>query len=239
MKRFASIFAHGNPLERTMQLLRFLRDRAGTVAPVIAGAAIPIISLVGAAVDYGRASSLKASLQSSLDATALALTKQAASSSSADQFSVSATAYFNSIFHQPNAQDVHITASYQSTPNPTIVINASAAVKTMFLNLPGIGIPQIAVTASTTSTWSNARLRVALALDNTGSMAQSGKLAALKTATHNLINQLQAAGQQNGDVYISLIPFSKDVNVGATNYGATWVDFTDWDRNNGRTVNKQ
>jgi Flp pilus assembly protein TadG len=219
-----------------MQLLRFFRDRAGSIAPIIAGAAIPIVGLVGAAVDYSRASAMKASLQSALDSTTLALTKTATNGSS-DSFSADATAYFNSIFHQPNAQNVHISANYQSTPNPTIVMTASASVKTMFLNLPGIGIPQIPVSATATSTWSNARLRVALALDNTGSMTQSGKLPALKTATHNLITQLQAAAQQNGDVYISLVPFSKDVNVGASNYNASWVDFTNWDTKNGRSIN--
>ena len=55
-----------------MQLMRFLRDRAGSIAPTVAGAAIPIVSLVGAAVDYSRANSLKASMQSALDSTALA-----------------------------------------------------------------------------------------------------------------------------------------------------------------------
>lgn len=215
-----------------MHFMRFLRDRRGGVAPAIAGAAIPIISLIGAAVDYSRATSLKASLQSALDSTALAMTKKAPGSTP-EQFTADAAAYFNSIFHSPNAQNVQVTANFQNTTNPTIVMNASAAVNTMFLNLPGIGIPQIAVKATTTSTWSNSRLRVALALDNTGSMAQDGKLAALKTASHNLITQLQSAAQQNGDVYISLIPFGKDVNVGTGNAAATWVDFTYWDAANG------
>ncbi|MGZ3409334.1 MAG: pilus assembly protein TadG-related protein [Xanthobacteraceae bacterium] len=215
-----------------MQFMRFLHDRAGSVAPVVAGVAIPIISIVGAAVDYSRANSLKASLQSALDSTALALTKKASGDTS-DQFSVDATAYFNSIFHQPAAQNLKITANYESTPSPKIVMKATAAINTTFLNLPGIGIPQIEVAATATSTWSNSRLRVALALDNTGSMAQSGKMAALKTASHNLITQLSSAAQQNGDVYISIIPFGKDVNVGAANVGATWVDFTAWSAANG------
>jgi Flp pilus assembly protein TadG len=219
-----------------MQLMRFLRDRAGSVAPIIAGAAIPIVSLVGAAVDYSRANSMKASLQSALDSTALALTKKA-SGSTPEQFTTDATAYFNGVFKQPSAQNVQVTANYQSTPNPTIVVTASAAVKTMFLNIPGVGISQIPVAASATTSWSNARMRVALALDNTGSMAQSGKMAALKTATHNLLNQLQAAAQQDGDVYISIVPFSKDVNVGASNYNQNWINWQSWNAANGTCSN--
>src|SRR5262249_29690431 len=45
--------------------------------------------------------------------------------------------------------------------------------------------------------------------------------------------QLKGAATTNGDVYVSIIPFAKDVNVGATNYNATWIDWTDWDANNG------
>ena len=64
------------------------------------------------------------------------------------------------------------------------------------------------------------RLRVALALDTTGSMGDDGKIDALKTATKNLLKQLKAAATKDGDVYVSIIPFSKDVNVGKSNYQA-------------------
>jgi hypothetical protein len=60
-------------------------------------------------------------------------------------------------------------------------------------------------------------------------MSQNGKLSALKTATNNLLTQLQSAATQNGDVYVSIIPFVKDVNVDPVNYNATWIDWTDWD----------
>ena len=74
---------------------------------------------------------------------------------------------------------------------------------------------------------------MALVLDNTGSMAQSGKLAALKTATNNLLTQLQKAATNDGDVYVSIIPFVKDVNVGNGTPDATWIDWTDWNSVNG------
>jgi uncharacterized protein YegL len=71
-------------------------------------------------------------------------------------------------------------------------------------------------------------------LDYTGSMADAGKITALKTATKNLLTMLQSAAANNGDVYVSIIPFSKDVNVGGpTNYNADWIDWTDWNANNG------
>jgi hypothetical protein len=79
-------------------------------------------------------------------------------------------------------------------------------------------------------------MRVALVLDTTGSMNDDGKIAALKTATKSLLGQLQTAATTNGDVYVSIIPFSKDVNVGKTNYNATWIDWSEWDQDNGDDV---
>ena len=52
-----------------MSLLRFMQDRRGGVAPMFAIAVIPVFGLVGAAVDYSRANSIRAGLQSALDAT--------------------------------------------------------------------------------------------------------------------------------------------------------------------------
>ena len=118
-------------------------------------------------------------------------------------------------------------------------MTGTTSVKTDFLSIKGFGIDYIPVSASSTAAWSNARLRVALALDNTGSMAQSGKMAALKTAAKNLIDQLAAASKNPGDVYVSIVPFSKDVNVGTGNVNASWVRWsgntsTDgWDDVNG------
>lgn len=90
------------------------------------------------------------------------------------------------------------------------------------------------MSASSTSIWGNDRLRVALVLDHTGSMTEgspNSKISALKTAT-----QLQAAASTDGDVYVSVIPFAKDVNAGAGNYNADWIDWTTWDTNNGGNV---
>ena len=90
---------------------------------------------------------------------------------------------------------------------------------------------------TSTAKWGSTRLRVALVLDNTGSMADDGKMTALKTATKSLLTQLQNAASTNGDVYVSIIPFSKDVNVGSANYTANWIDWDDWEAANGSWQN--
>jgi hypothetical protein len=75
-------------------------------------------------------------------------------------------------------------------------------------------------------------MRVAMALDNTGSMADDGKMPAMQSAAKALVDQLSALAKNNGDIYISIIPFAKDVNVDDSNYNQSWIDWTDWDNNN-------
>jgi hypothetical protein len=90
------------------------------------------------------------------------------------------------------------------------------------------GFPNMSFNTTSTSAWGNVRMRVALALDNTGSMKDNGKIGALRTAASNLVDQLGALAKNPGDVYISVIPFAKVVNAGTNNSGATWIDWTDW-----------
>ena len=66
-----------------MLLARFLRNRKGGVAPMLALAHIPLIGAVGAAVDYSRANSTRTAMQAALDSTALMLSKDAQTLSSA------------------------------------------------------------------------------------------------------------------------------------------------------------
>ena len=71
-----------------------------------------------------------------------------------------------------------------------------------------------------------------MALDVTGSMDEDGKMAAMKPAAKSLIDQISALAKNPGDVYISIIPFAKDVNVGASNYDASWINWSEWDNGN-------
>jgi Flp pilus assembly protein TadG len=50
-----------------MLFQRFLDDRSASVAPFLAVAIIPILGLIGASVDYGRASLARSTLQAATD----------------------------------------------------------------------------------------------------------------------------------------------------------------------------
>ncbi len=80
------------------------------------------------------------------------------------------------------------------------------------------GFPNMNFNTESTTSWGNVRMRVALALDVTGSMADDGKMDAMKPAAKDLVDQLSKLAVTNGDIYISIVPFSKDVNMGASYY---------------------
>ena len=213
---------------------RFARADQGNIAVIFAIACVPLISFVGAAIDYSRATSARSAMQSALDSAALMVSKDLSSGViTTSQISATAQSYFTALYTNTDARGVTVSATYtaNSSIGSTIQLTGSGTVPTDFLKVAGF--PSLDIGASSTSAWGNVRMRVAMALDNTGSMADDGKIGALRTAASNLIDQLSALAKTQGDVYISVVPFAKDVNVGASNYQQNWIDWTDWDVDNG------
>jgi Flp pilus assembly protein TadG len=216
----------------TQALRSFGGAQGGNVLLTFGLAIVPIMGLVGAAVDYSRANSDKAAMQAAMDATALMLSKGISTLTTA-QINQKATDYFNALFTRTDVTNVVITPTYNSSTSAgsQIVVTGTGTVPTKFMKI--MGYSSLNLTVSSTVNWGNSRLRVALVLDNTGSMASSNKIGALKTATNNLLTQLKTAVVNNGDVYVSIVPFVKDVNVDPVNYNQNWIDWTSWDASNG------
>ena len=215
-------------------LARFLTNARGGVAPLMAVVAVPVMAAVGMAVDYSRVNAARTAFQVSLDATALMLSKDAATETK-EALQTEATKTFNSLFSRSEVTDVNVTPLYTSAGGSKLTLNGTAVVHTNFLGV--IGIDHVDIKSMSVSSWGNTRLRVALVLDNTGSMASDGKMDALKTASHNLLTQLQQAAVHPEDVYVSIVPFSKDVNFGSSNYAQSWLRWDLWEEVNGSCSN--
>ncbi len=214
---------------------RFIKADRGNIAVTFAIALVPLLGFVGAAVDYTRANAARSSMQAALDSTALMVSKDFAEGTiTASQIATKAQAYFTALYTNTDAKSVSVSATYtaSSSTGSNIQVNGTGAVTTDFLKVAGF--PTLNFSTSSTAAWGNVRMRVAMALDNTGSMAQDGKMPAMQTAAKNLIDQLSALAKNAGDIYISIIPFAKDVNVDPSNYNQNWIDWTDWDAANGQ-----
>ena len=222
-------------------LRAFRIARGGNVAITFVFATLPILFGVGAAIDYSRANAFKVQMQSALDSTGLMLSKEA-STDTATQLQTNADSYFKALFTSDVATNINVSATF-SSGSTVLLLSATADIPTTIMDI--IGVDHLGVSASSTSKWGESRLRVALVLDNTGSMADNGKMAALQSATKSLLTQLQNAVTTPGDVYVSIIPFVKDVNLDSTNYASDWLywgtvaqdpslsDNNSWDANNG------
>jgi Flp pilus assembly protein TadG len=202
---------------------RFVSDKRAGVAPVFALAIVPIIGMVGAAVDYSRGNAARTAMQASLDATALMLSRDAANMTPGE-VSSKATGFFNAQFNRPEVANPLVTATLSTPQQGSFVLDvkASGNVPTTFTRL--IGQEKLNISSSAQVKWGVEKLE--LALDNTGSMANNGKLTQLKTAAHNLLTTLQTAAKQPGDVKVSIIPFDTTVKIGTGYKDEFWVDYT-------------
>jgi Flp pilus assembly protein TadG len=207
---------------------RFRSHEGGNVAIIFALSLIPICGFVGAAIDYSRASSARVAMQGAVDSAALMLSKELAKdpTMSTGTATQKANDYFNALFTRPEALSKQLSLTFD-IPTSTVTMSANAVVNTTFSRI--IGKNQFAIATTTTAKWGMSRLRIALALDTTGSMSSAGKIEALKTATKSLLDILKNAAANNGDVYVSIVPFSRDVNLGSSNYNGSYIDWTDWE----------
>lgn len=203
----------------------FVRDSEGAVAPVFAITLVTLVGATGAAVDYSRATAARTSMQNALDATGLMLAKEAEALSSVN-LAQRANDLFKTLATDASTKTAQITTALVS-PQPgtyNLRLTASATIETTFTRM--LGQTEMNIGASSDITWGIKKLELALVLDNTGSMAQSGKLPALKTAAHNLLNTLEQAAKKPGDIKVAIVPFDTSVNIG-TGYGSQfWVDYS-------------
>jgi Flp pilus assembly protein TadG len=162
----------GKPISLFSRLLNSLRalkkDLRGSVAPLLALAAIPLLGGVGASVDYSRAAASKTAMQGATDATALALAKEVAQGSS----SVQAQPIFNALFTRPDVQVTSVSSQVSQSGNSTAVtVSAAGSISTTFMRV--MGYAQIPFQASSTASMTTVTDGCVLALDGTASSALS------------------------------------------------------------------
>lgn len=202
----------------------FFADRRGSVAATFGIAVIPIVGLIGAAVDYSRTATERNRLQAALDATALAII-HLPQNSTASQVSAAAQTFFSNVYVPPyGLRTPQVIAALNSNNSGTSVqLSVSEALPTSILGI--IGTSSITVGASTNTINQQQSIEIALALDNTGSMAQNGKIDSLKTAVGNMLTALEGFSKTQGDVKVSVVPFNTQINIGTASPNATYLRY--------------
>lgn len=207
---------------------RLLRAKGGNAAMMFALLGFVVLSAAGGALDWSRAMVTKTRLGTALDAAALAV--GTTNGLSTPELQTMAQQYFNAYYPSTTIGTpgpVHLDVSGQ-----IISLSVAATVPTTLLKVARIDTLDLSVTNQVVRAVS--KLRVALVLDNTGSMSETddtgtSKMTALKNATHQLLTQLQGVAIKPGDVQVALIPFALDVNVGTAAINQNWIDWANWE----------
>jgi Flp pilus assembly protein TadG len=236
----------------------FFREETGAVGSVLMICMLPMfLTIAGMAIDGSAAYETQPILQVVADASALAAGQDLSKGVSvAAQTAIAyaqknlPTAFNGNVLVNSDIQTGNWNATTRVfTPNGIplnaidVVVRRSAAnsnaIPTSLLGL--IGVKSWDIPAQAIVTTSSAKLRVSLALDNSGSMCEPDnnpcpgdgnpniKINALKTATANLLTMLKNAAGNVGDITVSIVPFTTGVNVGKSNKSASWLTFAPWD----------
>ncbi|QCK87667.1 VWA domain-containing protein [Phreatobacter aquaticus] len=203
------------------KLRRFLADKRGSLAVAFAVSMYPVMMMICAAIDLSRMSQQQARLQAALDSAALRVARQVADGKLTGDLNAA------------------VLKAVQGNINPTELVNVqiSAVMDGGVIRVSGTGMinPMIAniltdnnlqVSGTSAATWRTRKIDLVLVLDNTGSMASSGKMAALKTAAKNLIASMQAVATRPDAVRIGIVPFDTQVNIGTTYKNQSWLSYS-------------
>ena len=205
-----------NPL---LRFKKFTEDQSGAAAMVLAVAAVPMVMVAGAAVDFGNAYSVQARLQAATDAAALAAGREA-NLPVADLERIADT-YFKSNYGTP-ANTEPPTMSLSVNADGELRVDGQVKVKNYLISLAGY--EQTTVSASSQVTKDGTGLEVALVFDNTGSMGNQSRLSTLKVAARDFVNILFGPRETAKTLKIAVVPFSQFVNVGADKADQDWLD---------------
>jgi Flp pilus assembly protein TadG len=202
----------------------FVQNRDGNVSMLFGLALLPMIVATGSAIDYSRASNAKASLQSALDATSLAMAKRAPILGDA-QFSREAETFFKA--NLVNSPELATLALNIKKTSKVLSVSANGEMQTAFMNI--VGIKSIPIGSASETTIGVRKVEIALALDNTGSMGRLSKMDELKKATRNLISSAEASAPAgSGLIKMALVPFDTEVKVDPFVYrNRSWLVFKD------------
>jgi Flp pilus assembly protein TadG len=199
---------------------RMADDARGNVAMIFALSLPVLVLMTLGGVDIHRASTVRVNLQDALDAAALA----AARSPYVDNENiqrVGMAALRANLQAYPEVTLREADTSFTLVDEERVIARGMVDVKTLVANifLPPYGTlldKTLPVGAKSEVTRASKNIEVALVLDVTGSMDQSGRMTALKEAATSLITLVVQPLDQQQPYYskVAIVPYSIGVNAG-------------------------
>lgn len=185
---------------------------------------IPLVVLMGGAIDFSRQRSGEGLAQDAVDAALLAIAGTAQDKTDA-QLTREALVWFEN-----HMQDLNLEIdSFQVVKvGDELTATVNGHVDTAFLGL--IGINDLDVNRTASVRIGLTAVELVMVLDTTGSMRStpSGqsmtKLESMQDAALDMVDILSELDNGRGNIEIGLVPFATYVNVGLDNIDANWID---------------
>jgi Flp pilus assembly protein TadG len=218
-------------IKRALPMLPALaRDEDGNTGMLFGLMAIPMLSLVGAAIDYSTVVRDQSILQNTLDAASIAAVTEYQANHNATTANTRLTSYIqeglantgmslvtgNSVANGPG--QVTVTNTAINTSNGSVSPSATVSIATNLLKLIGLNSITVSANSSAGVSQSGQQLEVGMMIDLTGSMGQTrngqAKIDGLKAAGQDLLNILFPNGD-NPNVRVGIAPMADYVNAGS------------------------
>ncbi|MGL4406688.1 MAG: pilus assembly protein TadG-related protein [Notoacmeibacter sp.] len=196
---------------------RFLHNKKGNVALVLAFAFPALMASVALGVDISNTLNVKTEMQDANDTAVLF-----------------AARYFKEYRKQPSlpmvqkfleANSVHTIVAKKLSFNPQkteFTLESKTTVKTYLMGYFGHGNTTYAALSKANLGFSET-MEFALSLDTTGSMAADAKMDGLKVAATDFIDTMFDAKDRGADIKGAIVPFAQYVNVGVSRKGQSWL----------------
>ena len=182
-----------------MVFARFWQNRDGGVAPFLALAAIPLMGFTGAGIDYSRASVRTHGHAGRARRDRAQPVEDRARPDRRRRSRARRSRFSTRCSSARKCRTSPITTDVQLARSRAISSSTSpAAAPSRRCSAKVIGHSEISFGSKSEVLWGIKKLNLALALDNTGSMNSSGKMTALKTAAHNLLDTLKKRREDTG-----------------------------------------
>ncbi len=194
------------------------RWRSGNVSLAVAFMLFPTALLAGLGIDFGRAYVMQARLSEAVDAAALAGARVLGTRDP----SADARMYLNANLTVSGTQlAISSTQITTAADNSTLTVTVNATLRTSFLSLAGAQWATLPIAATAVARRTTLGMELALVLDETGSMAGNGGMAALKPAATQLLGVLFGSKTTADNLYVAVVPFTQNVNFGYNR--ASWL----------------
>ncbi|MFK7791959.1 MAG: TadE/TadG family type IV pilus assembly protein [Devosiaceae bacterium] len=193
----------------------FHADTRGGVAILFGLAAIPMVGVAGASLDYSRAADIRSGYQNAADAAALAAATSSLPNLEARQD------YARAVF-DANAPDTGHTVSHFSLLEVDLgyEVQAGGGVDTTLLGV--IGITDIDVGVSSIAAAGSDPLEITFVIDATRSMTFGNRWQIAHSSLESVLNALDNAIEDNNDLTVTAIPMGDRINVGTARFD--WVE---------------